>query len=278
MSRQWLSQPSGLLNMLRAAAGALPFVPRGDALPDRTVTVDGLRDRPRQRRRVRRGHRSALRRRGAADLSVRADLPDGDVTGHRLRLPLRRNGFGAHREPDHPVPADRGHRHRRHRGARREPARAPQGPAGRRGHRRQRRQRPGVAPGHDVPASAAHQPVRRAQAGAAEAAEAAAAERGPAHHAGPDPSLCRRSAGTTTRSTPTRSAPSCSASRPSSRTECSVPQRYLANIEGRLPDAVQYSVRFGKPVVLPATAGLYVDRPPTAGSWRCATVRRATRT
>ncbi|OBK12408.1 MaoC/PaaZ C-terminal domain-containing protein [Mycobacterium asiaticum] len=33
----------------------------------------------------------------------------------------------------------------------------------------------------------------------------------------------------------------------------------LANIEGRLPDAVRYSVRFGKPVVLPATAGLYVE-------------------
>ena len=33
----------------------------------------------------------------------------------------------------------------------------------------------------------------------------------------------------------------------------------LANIEARLPDAVQYSVRFGKPVVLPATAGLYVE-------------------
>jgi acyl dehydratase len=34
----------------------------------------------------------------------------------------------------------------------------------------------------------------------------------------------------------------------------------LANIEGQLPDAVRYSVRFGKPVVLPARAGLYVDR------------------
>jgi hypothetical protein len=33
----------------------------------------------------------------------------------------------------------------------------------------------------------------------------------------------------------------------------------LANIEARLPDAVQYSVRFGKPVVLPATAGLYIE-------------------
>jgi hypothetical protein len=34
----------------------------------------------------------------------------------------------------------------------------------------------------------------------------------------------------------------------------------LANIEGRFPDAVKYSVRFAKPVVLPARAGLYVDR------------------
>ncbi|WP_343600340.1 MaoC/PaaZ C-terminal domain-containing protein [Mycobacterium sp.] len=34
----------------------------------------------------------------------------------------------------------------------------------------------------------------------------------------------------------------------------------LANIQGQLPDAVAYSVRFAKPVVLPATAGLYIDR------------------
>lgn len=33
----------------------------------------------------------------------------------------------------------------------------------------------------------------------------------------------------------------------------------LANIEARLPDAVKYSVRFGKPLVLPAAAGLYID-------------------
>ena len=39
----------------------------------------------------------------------------------------------------------------------------------------------------------------------------------------------------------------------------------LANIEGQLPDAVRYSVRFGKPVVLPARAGLYVDR--VSGGW-----------
>src|ERR1700749_2324818 len=37
-----VTQPSGLKNLLRAAAGALPFVPRGDHLPTRTVTVDDL--------------------------------------------------------------------------------------------------------------------------------------------------------------------------------------------------------------------------------------------
>lgn len=37
-----MTQPSGLKNMLRAAAGALPFVPRGDSLPTRTVNVDEL--------------------------------------------------------------------------------------------------------------------------------------------------------------------------------------------------------------------------------------------
>ncbi len=37
-----MNQPSGLRNMLRAAAGALPVVPRGDRLPNRTVTVEEL--------------------------------------------------------------------------------------------------------------------------------------------------------------------------------------------------------------------------------------------
>jgi acyl dehydratase len=39
----------------------------------------------------------------------------------------------------------------------------------------------------------------------------------------------------------------------------------LANIEGQLPDAVKYSAKFAKPVVLPARAGLYVDR--TSEGW-----------
>lgn len=34
----------------------------------------------------------------------------------------------------------------------------------------------------------------------------------------------------------------------------------LANIEGQLPDAVSYAVRFGKPVFLPSELGVYIDR------------------
>ncbi len=33
----------------------------------------------------------------------------------------------------------------------------------------------------------------------------------------------------------------------------------LANIEARFPDALTYSVRFGKPALLPVTAGLYIE-------------------
>jgi acyl dehydratase len=40
----------------------------------------------------------------------------------------------------------------------------------------------------------------------------------------------------------------------------------LANVEGQLPSQLQYSVRFAKPVVLPARAGLYVERT-NDGGW-----------
>ncbi len=42
----------------------------------------------------------------------------------------------------------------------------------------------------------------------------------------------------------------------------------LANIEGQLPDAVTYSVRFGKPILLPARVGLYVDH--VSNGWELA--------
>lgn len=35
-------QPNGLMNLVRAAAGALPFIPRGESLPNRTLSVDEL--------------------------------------------------------------------------------------------------------------------------------------------------------------------------------------------------------------------------------------------
>ena len=37
-----MTQPSGWKNMALAAAGALPLIPRGSALPNRTVTVTDL--------------------------------------------------------------------------------------------------------------------------------------------------------------------------------------------------------------------------------------------
>jgi len=39
----------------------------------------------------------------------------------------------------------------------------------------------------------------------------------------------------------------------------------LANLEGQLPDAVSYSVKFAKPVLLPASLGLYTER--ASGGW-----------
>lgn len=39
----------------------------------------------------------------------------------------------------------------------------------------------------------------------------------------------------------------------------------LANVSGQLPDAVRYSVKFGKPVALPSSPGVYVDR--VSGGW-----------
>ncbi|BBZ01256.1 dehydratase [Mycolicibacterium chitae] len=39
----------------------------------------------------------------------------------------------------------------------------------------------------------------------------------------------------------------------------------LANIDGQLPEALRYSVKFGKPIILPASPGLYVD--PVADGW-----------
>ena len=39
----------------------------------------------------------------------------------------------------------------------------------------------------------------------------------------------------------------------------------LANLEGQLPETVRYTVKFGKPVLLPASLGLYTER--VSGGW-----------
>jgi acyl dehydratase len=40
----------------------------------------------------------------------------------------------------------------------------------------------------------------------------------------------------------------------------------LGSVEGRIPDAVTYAVKFGKPVTVPSTVNLYADAAP-AGGW-----------
>ena len=75
-------------------------------------------------------------------------------------FPFAANGFGAWRT-DRPPSADLGHRYRGLHRACGEPSRTPQGIARRRRHRYSHRQRSGMASGHHLPASAAHEPVRR---------------------------------------------------------------------------------------------------------------------
>jgi len=82
-----VTQPSGLKkHAARGGRGVCRSWPRGDQLPTRTVTVDEL---PIDRANVAEYAAvtgTALRQRGAADLSVRVDVPDADVAGDRIRL------------------------------------------------------------------------------------------------------------------------------------------------------------------------------------------------
>ena len=120
-----------------AAAGALPFVSRGDTLPDRTVTVDDLAIDPANVAAY--AAVTGLRFGDAVPLTYPFALTFPSVMSlvSGFDFPFAAMGSVHVENHDHPVPADRGHRYRRRRGARGEPARAPQGSAGRRGHRRQ---------------------------------------------------------------------------------------------------------------------------------------------
>ena len=178
-----MNQPSGLRNMLRAAAGALPFVParrhaarphadrRGPAHRPANVAayanVTGLRFG----NRVPLTYPFALTFPTVMSLVTGFDFPfaamgsvhvENHITQYRPIAVTDTVGVRVHAE-------------------------------NLREHRKgllvdlvtdvKRRQRHRLASGDDVPAPAAHQPVRRAEAAAAEAAQAGAAERGAAHHA-----------------------------------------------------------------------------------------------
>ena len=135
----------------------------------------------------------------------------------------------------------------------------------------------GVASGDHVSAPAAHQPVRRAQAGATQAPKlpppnailriTLAQIRRYATISGDRNPIHTNALGAKLFGFPTVIAHGMFSA-----------AAILANLEGQLPTAVSYAVKFGKPVVLPANAGVYVDRSPTAGIWRCATSPRVTRT
>ncbi len=188
-------------------------------------------------------------------------FPDRDVTDHRLRLSLSPQWVRCTSENQitryRPIAVTDTVSVQN---ARREPARAPQGTAGRRRDRRQRRQRrargtrrrrsctssgpasPTSPKRHRPSSPSCHPPIRYCASHPARSA------------------VTPRWAGITTRSTPAASAPSSSVSPPQLHTECSVPQQFWPISRVNCPSAVRYSVKFGKPVILPASAGLYVDR------------------
>ena len=76
-------------------------------LPDRTLTVDELSIDPANVAAY--ANVTGLRFGDTVPLTYPFALTFPTVMSlvTRLRFPFRRNGFGAHREPHHPVPADR---------------------------------------------------------------------------------------------------------------------------------------------------------------------------
>ena len=254
------SAQSGLKNLVRAAAGALPFVPRGDTLPDRTLTVDGLTIDPanvaayanvtglRFGDAVPLTYPFALTFPTVMSLVTGFDFPFAamgsvhienhitqyrpiavtdtvDVAVHAENLREHRKGLLVDIVTDVKVGNDT---------------------AWHQVTTFLHQQRTSLSDEPKPPPE--KQPKLRA------------AERGPAHHARARSATTHRSAGTTTRSTPTRSRAKLFGFPTVIAHGMFSAAAVLANIEGQLPDAVKYSVRFAKPVVLPARAGLYVDR------------------
>lgn len=111
-----------LSNLLRAALGSLPLIPRGDRIPDRTLVIDEL---PIDASNVAAyAAVTGLRFADAVPLTYPFALTFPTVmeliTG--FDFPFAAMGAVHGAESDHPAPADRGDRHRARDGARREPA------------------------------------------------------------------------------------------------------------------------------------------------------------
>ena len=272
-----MNQPSGLRNMLRAAAGALPLVPRGDQLPSRTVTVEELPI----------DHTNVAEYAAVTGLRYGNNVPL--TYPFALTFPTMMSlvtGF------DFPFAA-MGSVHIENHITQYRPI-AVTDTVGVRVHAENLREhRKGllvdlvtdVSVGNDV---AWHQVTTflHQQRTSLSDEPKPPPQKQPKL---PPPSAVLRitpgrsaatpsSAAITTRSTPTRSPPSCSDSRPLSRTECSVPQRYWPTSKPgfRMP----CSIRCGSASrwCCPPPRGSTSTRVLTAGISRCATSPRDTRT
>ena len=246
--------------MLRAAAGALPFVPRGDSLPDRTLTVDELPIDPAN----------------VAAYAAVTGLRFGDAVPltypFALTFPTVMSlvtGF------DFPFAA-MGSVHVENRITQYRPITVTDTVNIAVHAENLREHRKGLLVDlitdvnvgnemawHQVTTflhQQQHQPVRRTQAAAGEAAEAAGARR---RCCASSPGQIRRYASIGGDHNPIHTNP-VGAKLFGFPTVIAhgmfSAAAVLANIEGQLPDAVTYSVRFGKPVLLPASAGLYIDQ------------------
>ena len=255
-----MTQPSGLKNMLRAAAGALPFVPRGDNLPARTVTVDEL----------------PIDRTNVAEYAAVTGLRYADAVPltypFALTFPTMMSlvtGF------DFPFAA-MGSVHIENQITQYRPIKVTDTVNIAVHAENLREHRKGllvdlvtdVSVGNEV---AWHQVTtflhqQRTSLSDEPKPPPQKQPKLPAPNAivriiaGPDPSLRihRR------RSQPDPHQPgrgqAVRSSRPSIAHGMFSAAAVLANLEAAIPDAVTYSVRFGKPVLLPASAGLYVDQ------------------
>lgn len=258
------STPNGLVNMLRAAAGALPFIPRGDDLPDRTLTVAEL----------------PIDRSNVAAYAAVTGLRFGDAVPLTYPFVLTfPTVMSLITEFDFPFPA-MGSVHVENHITQHRPIAVTDTVGIRTRAENLREHRKGmlvdvvtdVSVGNDVAwhqvttflhqqrTSLSGEPkpppekqpklpppnsILRITAGRIRRYASVGGDHNPIHTS---------SAGARLFGFPTAIAHGMFSA-----------AAVLANIEGQLPDAVRYSVKFGKPIMLPASAGLYVDR--VADGW-----------